>query len=163
MHARWRLKADRAINASQPIWRLPHSRKSPLWVKSGHQRGDGVGLLCAIGRNRKSCRAWTKSDASGSSLPRQPRCRHYWPVIAVTGCKGDLGCGYQSDETSLDRRRFAQPLNATAASSETSTANALCALRMVASRFGGYRTLAKVRFGSKADIRVAMELVCYVP
>jgi aquaporin Z len=37
------------------------------------------------------------------------------------------------------------------------------ALKQIASRFGGYRTLAKVRFGSKADIRVAMELVCYVP
>jgi Major intrinsic protein len=38
-----------------------------------------------------------------------------------------------------------------------------CALRMVASRFGGYRTLAKVRFGSKADIRVAMVgLLCAI-
>ena len=29
-------QAVRAKNGSEPIWRLPHSRKSPLLVKSGH-------------------------------------------------------------------------------------------------------------------------------
>ena len=65
-------QAVRAKNGSEPIWRLPHSRKSPLWVKSGHQSGDGVGLLCAIGRNREGCRAFIKNDPDGCSvMPRQ--------------------------------------------------------------------------------------------
>ena len=65
-------QAVRAKNGSEPIWRLPHSRKSPLWVKSGHQSGDGVGLLCAISRNREGCRAFIKNDPNGCSvMPRQ--------------------------------------------------------------------------------------------
>ena len=65
-------QAVRAKNGSESIWRLPHSRKSPLWVKSGHQSGDGVGLLCAISRNREGCRAFIKNDPNGCSvMPRQ--------------------------------------------------------------------------------------------